>query len=186
MKKTKLYIASVILLVIGVVTSAVFIFQSYSQLGTAMEQVVLPGNGEFELKKDGSYTFYHEYKSTVDGEKINNKDATLDGYEFSLANKGTGDEAELQALDGKKTYSFRDREGRTLFEAFVKEPGTYVMSAVEKPGVSGPEVDRFVVTLDRGFLVERLKSILGGQIIMLIPALLALIIFIYAYPRKQG
>lgn len=185
MSKRSLYILSVLLIVGGVAASAVFIFQSYSKMGKEMQQVEMPGTATLEFDDSGKYTFYHEFHSVVDGEKIYTEDIDPDEYRFSLKNQDTGDEAVLLKLDGKQSYSFRDREGRTIFEAEIKEPGTYILDAEKTGSASEGNGDRFVVTVDRGFLVQRITSILGGQAIMLIPAFLALIIFIYAYTRKE-
>lgn len=185
MKKKNLYIASVLLLVVGVVGAGIFIFKSYSMLGEEMQKFEMPGTAEVEFKDPGKYTFYHEFRTVVDGQSVNTDDLPIEDYRFSLTNSETGEESLLIRLDGEQKYSFRDREGRTLFEAEIEEPGTYVLTGENETGQAGGTVGSFIVTLDRGFLVQRLTSILGGQIIMLIPAILALIIFVYAYSRKE-
>lgn len=184
MKKKNLYIASVLLLVVGVVGAGIFIFKSYSMLGEEMQKFEMPGTAEVEFKDPGKYTFYHEFRTVVDGENINTDDIPIEDYRFSLTHSETGEESLLIRLDGEQKYSFRDREGRTLFETEIDEPGTYVLIGEGETGKDAA-ASSFIVTLDRGFLVQRLTSILGGQIIMLIPAILALIIFVYAYSRKD-
>lgn len=185
MKKKNLYIAAALLMAVGVVGAGIFIFKSYSMLGEEMQKFEMPGTAEVEFKDPGKYTFYHEFRTVVDGQNINTDDVPIEDYRFSLSERESGEEAVIIRLDGKQKYSFRDREGRTLFEAEIEQPGTYVLTGEGKAGQSGESAGSFIVTLDRGFLVQRLTSILGGQIIMLIPAILALIIFVYAYSMKE-
>jgi|GEM_PF-5265726 len=183
MKKTRLYIISVALLLAGILASLVSIYFTYGTLGKEMQMVMLPGSQQIMLDK-GEYVIYNEYRTWINDKLIDNKDLDLNNYDISLKNEENGVFVELEPVKDKKTYSYKGREGEALYKIDIGDPGTYELTANLKDAGSG-NGRVFILTVDRGFLVHRLLGMAASNLVLLIPAMLALIIFVRAYTMKE-
>lgn len=184
MRKQNLYIISLLVLISGIVFSVLYILNGYNNLGNTLETMRFPGTNQVQIASSGNYTLYHEYKTYVNGTYLNNEDIKIGDYEIDIINENTKDSPGIIRLDGAKNYSYKGRSGETVYEFEADETGTYLISF--EPASPAVDADReFIVSLDRGFHTQRVKIITGAQFLAIVPAIIALIIFTYAYTKDR-
>jgi hypothetical protein len=115
------FIAGLILFIIVLISR---IFSSVNGIGT---QVVVPGTEIIELNKTGKYNIFHEYKSVVDGKIYSSN--SINGLYCTLKNVKTGEDITLTITKPNIKYSVNGREGRSVFEFNIDEPGKYELKA---------------------------------------------------------
>ncbi|HKA05137.1 MAG TPA: hypothetical protein VKD67_12440, partial [Acidimicrobiales bacterium] len=80
-----------------------------------------------DFKKAGTYTIYYEWRSEVDGQRIENSDHDPPSQ---LAIEITGPDGAVHATqheDEDITFSFNDKVGRAVQKVDIPAPGAYVM-----------------------------------------------------------
>ncbi|HHU73040.1 MAG TPA: hypothetical protein GXZ28_00240 [Clostridiales bacterium] len=105
----------------------VLIFGIFSSINAIGTQVVVPGSEIIELDKAGKYIIFHEYKSVVDGKIYSSN--SINGLYCTLTNVKTGEDITLSITTPNMNYSVNGREGRSVFEFNIDEPGRYELKA---------------------------------------------------------
>src|SRR5882672_5565653 len=108
-------------------------------------RVVIPGNTVLVLDKPGSYTIYHEKKSTVDG-RYYASDA-VDGLALALTSEATDAPVKLAVLSTEKSYTVGNRSGTSIYAFTIDRPGRYRLAATLAGGRSDPKA---VLAVDHG------------------------------------
>jgi hypothetical protein len=99
-----------------------------------------------DFKKAGTYTIYYEWRSEVDGQRIDNGDHTPPSQ---LAIEVTGPDGKVQQTaseDEDITFSFNDKVGRAVQKVDIPAPGSYVMK------VSSNATDPFAIAVGKGVI----------------------------------
>lgn len=152
------YGVAALVVVVGVAGFAWFLFKNLSGLGESLQQVVVPGRADLELTEPGQYTVFYEYRSVV-GNRVYSTERDLRGLRCALAAKESGSRVVLSRASSSSTYTLGGREGVSVFEFRVDQPGTYEFSATYGAGREGPEV---VMAIGHDFTGRLLRAIFGG------------------------
>ena len=165
----------------GWVLFGLFLFRSLSKLPEKLQQVVVPGKSDITLAKAGSYTVYHEYRSTI-GARVYSGPRDISGLECRLVSKATGAEIPLTAPLGSSNYSYGSRAGVSVFDFKIDQPGVYEFSGGYADTGEGPQV---VLAIGQGFVGEILLTVLGGLAIVFGCIGLAIAIAVYTAVKRQ-
>lgn len=149
------YLLAVAIFVAGMAAMGVFLASRLAGLGETLVQVVVPGEAELALET-GSYTIFHERRSTVDG-RIFSADS-IAGLGVTLAS-AAGEPVALAPTSMSSNYEFAGRSGTGAFEFEIGEPGVYLLSAAYREGAAGPET---VLAVGKEFGGNLLRTLLGA------------------------
>lgn len=94
-----------------------------------LEQIIVPGFGEFDLPRAGTYTIFHEYESKVDGVIYHRHKSTHFLIDMKVTELATGTEIPTIVVPTTETYQIGRREGVSWFAFTVERPGRYSLSA---------------------------------------------------------
>ena len=122
----------------------------------AMMRVVVPGNSVLVFDKRGSYTIYHEKKSTVDGRYYASDN--VDGLHLGLASDATGAEVKLVEPKAGTGYTIGNRSGTSIYAFTLDQPGRYRLAANLAGGRDGPKA---VLAIGQGTVGAVLSMIFG-------------------------
>jgi len=153
--------------VIGLMGSGLFIWFLYNgitHLADDYQQFIIPGMATIEFDEPGNYTIFHEYRSTV-GERQFNSDADIQDFNFRLTNLKSGREIVLKHSRTNASYEFENRDGYTVFDFEINNPGDYLFEAWY-PGSSNEE--ETVVAIGKGFMKSLMITIIGSIAIFII------------------
>jgi hypothetical protein len=150
------YGVAVLILAAGWVAMAALLMVRIGGIADGMMRVVVPGEAELRLNQAGTYTIFHEHRSTLDGRVYDTPG--VDGLNVTVRAVSSGRLLELQhGADG--SYTFGGSAGRSLFDFVVSEPGAYRIAAVYADGRKEPQA---VLAVGRGFIGDLLITILGA------------------------
>src|SRR5829696_2960123 len=113
------------------------------------------GEQSFTFARAGTYTLYYEYRSEVDGERINNDEHdTPDQLQVTVTD-ANGAEIATRAYDDDFAFSVNDKLGPAFARVDIPAPGAYTIAITSD--ASAP----FVVAIGKGVL----QSIWPGWIL---------------------
>lgn len=191
-----LYGLAAAILVLGCLIAAMLIYTGINRvqelvtgLDETLPQFVVPGVHELTLSETGKYTIFYEYRSTVGGRGFNTSHA-LPSMLCRLLTGPRGAEIPLKDATLNSTYTFGTREGVSLFEFEITDPGVYILDCQYPAGQQGPEVV-FAVGHDImgetvGTAAITAGSTLGGVFVLCGSAALAIFIALFAYLRGRS
>lgn len=182
LKKNTLYTIAVLIFVASLILFFYSVKSNFKGLGATIKKYEFPGEVDVQLSEVGDYSIYHEYISRIDGKEVDNNELNISSIKVKLVNASTGENVELSQPDSYKKYNYRGRAGVKMLQFQNESVGEYRLKSSLK-GLEKP--DKYVLTLEKGFEVKRLKGIIGSQAVLLFPTLLALFIFIRTYLRKD-
>src|SRR5436309_2697333 len=108
--------------VVGLAAAVMVLIRGLSALQSSLIQVVVPGRSEIMLPQPGRYTIFHEHRSAHRG-KVYSTEGRLAGLGFLLRSKSTGQKVALAPPSTSSTYSMGGREGVSIFDFNVDQPG---------------------------------------------------------------
>ena len=142
--------------VLGMGAFALFLFTKLKDLGSELEQVVVPGEAELALDP-GTYTIFHEHQSVVDGRYYSAPEA-VPGLRVRVLSAATGEALPVRPPGATSSYSIGGRSGVAIFAFDVPKPGRYRVVADVSDGDEGP----FVLALGKGFGRRLVTTILAA------------------------
>jgi hypothetical protein len=148
------YGLSVLILVAGWLAMAILLVTRIGGTADRMMRLVVPGEAELRLTQTGTYTIFHEYRSTLDGRVYDTP--SVDGLDVTVRALPSGRLIELMR-GGDSSYSLGGSAGRSLFDFEVSEPGAYRIAGAYADGRREPQA---VLAVDRGFVGDLLITIL--------------------------
>jgi hypothetical protein len=125
-----------------------------------LTRVVVPGSAVLTLDKPGSYTIYHEKKSTVDGRYYASE--TVSGLRLRLIDEATGTAVKLTEPAVASTYAIGNKSGSSIFAFVIDRPGRYRLATDLADGRSEPKA---VLAVELGMLGEMFSLIFGTMAI---------------------
>jgi len=175
------YLVAALILVAGWAAMATFLLARLGGISEHMMRVVVPGDAELRLSEPGTYTIFHEYRSSLDGRVYDVP--TLSGLEIAVrALPGRENVSLTQAMSS--SYKLNAVAGRSLFNFEVQQPGAYQISAAYSDGRREPQT---VLAVDRGFVGGLLLTILGSLALALAGSgIAAAIIVVVAIKRYRA
>ena len=150
------YGLAVLVLVAGWVGMGTLLATRLSGATDRMMRLVVPGEAELRLNQTGTYTIFHEYRSTLDGRVYDTP--SIDGLDVTVRAVPSGRLIELMR-GADSSYTFSGSAGRSLFDFEVSEPGAYRIAGIYADGRKEPQA---VLAVDRGFVGDLLITILGA------------------------
>lgn len=163
------YLLAIAIFVAGMAGMGAFLSNQVSGLGDDLEQMVVPGEREFELEA-GSYTIFHERVSIVNG-RIYNADG-IAGLGVTLTS-AAGAPVALTLTSTNSSYEFAGRRGAAILQFEIRTPGAYLLSAAYREGAAGPET---VLAIGSEFAGNLLRTLLGAFVIAFIGIGLGLVV----------
>jgi hypothetical protein len=110
---------------------------------------VVPDEGAttgLDFKKSGTYTIYYEWRSEVDGERIDNDDHDPPSQLDVEITGPDGQRIATEPEDRDITFSFNDKVGRAVEKVRIPAPGPYVMR------VTSSATQPFAIAVGKGVI----------------------------------
>nr|MBN2277459.1 hypothetical protein [candidate division Zixibacteria bacterium] len=172
---------------VGVFGTAVFIWFLYDRvihMADDFQRVVVPGRAVMEFRGPGNYTIFHEYRSVVGG-RIFGSDDNIAGLQIRLVKLEGYEEIFLEETPGRSSYEFEDRDGYSLYDFNIIEPGSYLLEAWY-PGVGSSATGKeTVLAVGRDFMKRLLTTVIISIVIMVVSWVLAVIIIITTMVKRK-
>ncbi len=182
LKKNTLYSIAVLIFLVSFVLFFYSVKSNFKGLGTTIQKYEFPGEVDIKLTEVGNYSIYHEYISRIGGQKIDNTKLNINSIDVGLIKLPGKEKVELDEPDSYKKYNYRGREGVKMLQFQTESVGEFKLQS-SLVDLKTPE--KYVLTLEKGFELKRLKGIIGSQAVLLFPTLFAIFIFIRTYLRKD-
>jgi hypothetical protein len=173
------YGLAVLIIIVGFVAFAGYLFSAASSIGSGMMQMTAPGNAEMDLKEPGEYTIYYESQSYFNGSVYNTAER-IPGLQISVSEKASGQTLATYTATGT-TYSIGSRTGQSITAFNVERPGIYWINTTY-PKAPGPEV---VLAVGRGFVEDIFYLAIVAMLILFGSIVIAAIITIVTYTRRR-
>ena len=141
----------------GVAGALLHVMPRLTAVDERMIRVVVPGNAVLTLDKAGSYTIYHEKKSTVDGRYYASE--TVSGLRLRLTDEATGAPIKLTEPAVASSYAIGNKAGSSIFAFAIDRPGRYRLASDLADGRSEPKA---VLAVELGMLGEMFSLIFGA------------------------
>lgn len=175
------YGLAALIAVAGVAVSISTMISGIGSLGSDLQQVVVPGNGDLQLYERGEYTIFYENQTVVDG-RVYSTGEDIPGLQIEVTNKTTGQEVATHSPEGSMSYSLGSRSGRSVLAFDIDQPGIYELSAGYPEGNNGPEV---VLAVGHGLFGNVFSSIVFPLAIFFGSIAAAAIMVIVTYLKRQ-
>ena len=175
------YGLAVLIMFIGGVIFAIFLFSNLSRIAKDFIQVVVPGQETIILSEPGKYIIFYEHRSIV-GNKVYSTGEHLSGLYCLLKEKSTGQEIPLTPSQMSSSYSSGSRSGVSIFEFSIVRPGTYELKAWYEAEQGKQEV---VLAIGHGFSARLMGTIFGGIAIFIGSLITGGIIAVITYTKRQ-
>src|SRR5262249_48870323 len=133
------------------------LFRGFDALEHQLTRIVIPvADAPLQLDEPGTYTIFHEYRSTIDGrsyaaDKITNLIVELHGP--------NGQSVGLKS-NATSNYTMQENAGRSLFDFEARETGTYRLKATYGDRRAEPQT---VLAIGRGFMLNLFTMVLTGM-----------------------
>jgi hypothetical protein len=173
------YGLAVLIIIVGFVAFAGYLFSGVSSTGSGMMQMTAPGNAEMDLKEPGEYTIYYESQSYFNG-SVYNTAGRIPGLQFSVSEKASGQTIATRTATGT-TYSMGSRFGQSITAFTVERPGIYWINTTY-PKEPGPEV---VLAVGKGFVEGIFYLVIVALVILFGSIVIAAVITIVTYTRRR-
>lgn len=174
------YGLAALIAIAGIAFSISSLISGIGSLGSDLQQVVVPGNGDLQLFERGEYTIFFENQSVVNG-RVYSTNEDIPGLQIEVTNKTTGQEVVTYSPEGSMSYSLGSRSGRSVLAFNIDRPGIYELSAEYPQGNEGPEV---VLAVGHG-LFGNVFSIMYSLVIFFGSTAAAAVIVIITYLKRQ-
>ena len=176
----KWYVVALAVLFLGGGLAGLFVFWRVKDLGSELQQVVVPGEAELTFAELGTYTIFHEHESVVGG-RYYASPQSVPGLAVRVASAETGQAVELRPPGGSTSYSLGGRAGMSILTFEIDEPGAYVVSG-ELPGAEGGEL---VLAVGHEFGTNLLTTVVGGVGIGVLASLLAVAVAAVTFWKRR-
>jgi hypothetical protein len=155
------FVIAGLIAVAGFAGSAVYMMPRIAAADARAMRVVVPGNAVLVFDKPGSYTIYHEKKSTVDGRYYASEN--VDGLGLALTAEATGAPVKLVEPKTSTSYTIGNRSGSSIYAFTLDRPGRYRLAAT----LAGGRGDaRAVLAIEQGMIGALLGTIFGAMAIV--------------------
>ncbi len=167
--------------VVGLVAFVVLLIESILGIGDELEQMLAPGRAEFVFAEPGTYTVFHEHESAFEG-RYYSSPGIVSGLTVKVSPNAGGTAVEVRPSGVNSNYALEGREGNSIFEFEIVEPGPYRVTAAYADGRRSPEV---VLAIGHDFMGKLLTTIFGGLAIMIVGLGGAGVIAVVTYLKRD-
>jgi len=141
------FVVAGVIALAGLVAAALYALPRLGGLDQGTIRIVVPGSAVLALDKPGSYTIFHERRTMVDGRYYASDSA--DGLRVTLVAEGSGVPIALAQPKMSSSYEMGGREGRSLLQFDIAQPGRYRLSANLASGAAEPKL---VLAVSQGLM----------------------------------
>jgi hypothetical protein len=173
------YGLAVLVILIGFLAFAGFIYSGVSNIESGLVQMTAPGNADLDLKEPGEYTLFYENHSFFNGSIFNTAEQ-IPALQIRVSEKASGQTLATYPASGS-TYSMGGRTGRSVMAFKVEKPGVYRINA-SYPKEPGPEV---VLAVGKGFIDGIFYFIFAAVALLFGSIAVAAIISYITYSRRK-
>lgn len=173
------YLIGVLIAFAGLILGIVIIASGASGIAGGLQQVRVPGEATLQLDEAGTYTIFHEQRSSLDGVVYSDTDVT--GLSVTVTGP-QGQKVPLNAPAASTTYAAGGREGYGMLTFDVETPGPYIIRASYPAGRTG---DTAVLAVGSGFMKGLFGTVFGALAAIFGGFVIGLIVFIMTYVRRR-
>ena len=173
------YVVAAIIAIAAWTAMALFLVARLGGSAERMIRVVVPGEAGLRLNEPGTYTIFHEYRTTFEGRVYNVE--SVSGLEITVRSRVSGATLPLQRATST-SYTVGGRSGRSLFQFEAPAPGSYLIAGAYRDGRRAPQT---ILAIDRGFVGDLLLTIAGGLGMAFGGTALAIAVFALVFVRRR-
>jgi len=173
------YGLAVLVIIIGFVAFAGYLFSGITSMESGLVQMTAPGNAELDLKDPGEYTIFYESQSYFNG-SIYNTAGHIPGLKISVSEKASGQTMATYTATGT-TYSMGSRSGQSIAAFIVERPGIYWINT-SYPKAPGPEV---VLAVGKGVVENIFYLVIMSMLLLFGSIAIAAVITFVTYSRRK-
>jgi hypothetical protein len=174
------YGLAVLIIVLGFVAFASFIYSGISDAESGLIQMVAPGGADLNLSEPGEYIIFYENNSYMNGKFYSTSDQ-IPGLKILVREKATGLDLATNPAKNSFTYSLGSRSGRSIMAFTVPRAGIYQVNAFYS-GRTGPEV---VLAIGKGMVEGLFSSIMISIAVLFGSIAVAAVISFVTYRRRK-
>jgi len=174
------YGLAVLIIILGFVAFAGYLFAGISSTESGLMQLTAPGDAELSLKEPGEYTIFYESQSYFNGSVYNTGGQMPGGLKISISEKASGETLATNTATGT-TYSMGGRSGQSITAFKVERPGIYWINT-SYPKVPGPDV---VLAVGKGFVEGIFHLITVAMLLLFGSIAIAAVITFVTYTRRK-
>ena len=174
------YGLAVLIIILGFVAFAGYLFAGISSTESGLMQLMAPGSAELNLKEPGEYTVFYESQSYFNGSIYNTGGQMPGGLKIIVSEKASGETLTTDTATGT-TYSMGGRSGQSITAFKVERPGIYWINT-SYPKVPGPEV---VLAVGIGFVEGIFHLITVAMLLLFGSIAIAAAITFVTYTRRK-
>lgn len=179
------YALAGMIFVVGISLFGYLTYQSIIHLTKGLTQIVMPGDKTITFDKPGTYTIYNEYHSVV-GNKYYSNDQNISGIECEVVQKNSGAKISVYPSTMHETYNINNRDGVSLFNFQITQPGEYIVYGRYTNNQTGPDI---VLTVGNMPIFKMVFTLFGAVFTLFGTAILTiasfLLIFFLRYSAKK-
>ena len=174
------YGLAVLIIILGFVAFAEYLFAGVSSTESGLMQLTAPGSAELNLKVPGEYTIFYESQSYFNGSVYNTGGQMPGGLKIIVSEKASGETLATYTATGT-TYSMGGRSGQSITTFKVERPGLYWINT-SYAKVPGPEV---VLAVGKGFVEGIFHLITVAMLLLFGSIAIAAVITFVTYTRRK-
>jgi hypothetical protein len=126
MKSPLWFVVAGLIAIAGFVAAGLYLWPRIGSVEAGMIRVVVPGSASITLDKPGTYTIFHEKQSVVDGQYYASDNVA--GLRVDLVAEASGAHVRFESSTSA-SYSMGSRQGASIFDFTVDQPGRYRLTA---------------------------------------------------------
>lgn len=173
------YGLAVLIIILGFVAFAGYLFSGISNIESGLVQMTAPGNAERDLTVPGEYTIFYENNTYFQGRFYNTAEQ-IPGLQISVSEKASGKTLVTYSATGT-TYSMGGRSGQSIAAFRVERGGTHWINT-SYPKVPGPEV---VLAVGKEFVEGIFHLITVAMLLLFGSIAIAAVITFVTYTRRK-
>ncbi|OGC41233.1 hypothetical protein A2Y85_02170 [candidate division WOR-3 bacterium RBG_13_43_14] len=174
------YLVAAIVAVSGIILFVVLLFSGLKNMNKGMTQMVMPGNHDITLEKDGKYTVFYEHRSVIDNQVFVTSE-NLSGFQVFVVDKQNQKPVAVIPTTVSSNYTMGGRAGFAIFEFEIAHPGRYEISgwyAAQEPG------PRIVLAVGQGFVGRLVGTILFSIAILMLSIVIAIAVTVFTLIKR--
>ncbi len=171
------YLLAVLVLIAGFTAFGMVLSSALGSFDR-MIRVLVPGQADMTLEQPGSYTIFHEHRSTLDGRVYDV--GNVSGLTVTVTSLG-GSNIPLQT-SASANYASGSRAGRSLFSFEIRDPGVYRLSAAYAAGRKEPQT---VLAVGHNAVSGFVFTLLAALACMFVGVGIAIGIFVMVFIRRR-
>ncbi len=175
------YVFGLFLGVCGFVFMAAFLVPRVLAMGDGLQQVVMPGVAQLQLRETGRYTIFHERETIVNNEVYSSP--TVSGLRVKVTAVSHARAVAVSPASVSSNYNIGGRSGRALLMFDVDQVGTYRIEGGYRNGAATPRV---VLAIGHEYVGDLLTTIFGALAIAFTGVLSGVVVAVMTWRKRRA